>query len=84
MCPSAIVAYVALATAVASCGGKTVKPTVVQAVLPKAKPEARQFFEEGLRLMHRGGALEAAAERIYVGGVEEVEPSPLRAVEDRE
>ena len=48
-----------------SCGGTTaVKPTVVQAVLPEAKPEARQFFEEGLRLMHRGNALEGAAEQF--------------------
>ena len=37
---------------------------MVQAVLPEAKPEARQFFEEGLRLMHRGGSLDAAAEQF--------------------
>ncbi|HXU80941.1 MAG TPA: tetratricopeptide repeat protein [Polyangia bacterium] len=47
--------------------GSTPKPALAPVVLPAAKPEARQFFEEGLRILHRGSgadALEAAAEQF--------------------
>jgi tetratricopeptide (TPR) repeat protein len=57
---------VALAALLTACGS-TPKPTVAPTVLPAAKPEARQFFEEGLRLLHRGSGadnLEAAAEQF--------------------
>jgi tetratricopeptide (TPR) repeat protein len=46
-----------------ACGGSTaeIKPAVAPAVLPKAKPEAMQHFDEGLRLMRAGPeSLEAA------------------------
>src|SRR5262245_46264898 len=57
---------IAVAALLAACGS-TPKPTVAPTVLPAAKPEARQFFEEGLRLLHRGSGgdnLEAAAEQF--------------------
>jgi hypothetical protein len=63
-CPSPIAAIAVAFIALSACGSRAVKPTVVQAVLPEAKPEARQFFEEGLRLLHRNGPLEAAAEQF--------------------
>jgi tetratricopeptide (TPR) repeat protein len=56
-----------LALAAAGCGGKlpAAKPAVTAAVLPAAKPEARLFFEEGLRLMKAGPRnLEAAGEQF--------------------
>lgn len=53
----------------AACGtsGKagSTKKALVPAVLPKAKPEALAFFEEGLRLVRRGpGSLEGARDQF--------------------
>ena len=62
--PQAIAAALALLTA---CGTATPKPALAPVALPAAKPEARQFFEEGLRILHRGtgaDALESAAEQF--------------------
>jgi Flp pilus assembly protein TadD len=59
-----LILAIALLTA---CGTATPKAALAPAVLPAAKPEARQYFEEGLRLLHRGtgaGALEQAAEQF--------------------
>jgi Flp pilus assembly protein TadD len=59
---------IALVVLLLGCGsGKVadVKPALAPKVLPKAKPEARVFFEEGLRLLREGPeSLEAAGEQF--------------------
>lgn len=58
---------VALALSGAACGtrGAAPKPSVTVAVLPAAKPEARVFFDEGVRLLRAGPqSLEAAGEQF--------------------
>jgi Flp pilus assembly protein TadD len=57
---------IAAALLLTACGS-TPKPALAPTVLPAAKPEARQYFEEGLRLLHRGSSadnLEAAADQF--------------------
>src|SRR5436190_20332411 len=57
----------ALAILLSACGSAPPKPALAPVVLPAAKPEARQFFEEGLRLLHRGSGaetLDAAADQF--------------------
>jgi superkiller protein 3 len=56
-----LLALLTLPGPLASCGSVPRGPGAVVAPLPKAKPEARPHFEEGVRLLGRGGKqLEAA------------------------
>jgi Flp pilus assembly protein TadD len=60
------IAAIAIAL-LAACSHHAATPVLAPAVLPAAKPEARQYFEEGLRLLHRGSgpdALDAAADQF--------------------